>query len=906
MGKAREKFEAVFSRILTGSPGLVVVHSSLPNLLPETGAEEELFAVVEEYIDAGWTWFFPSFTFSFCAGKPFNLNKSRSEVGIVADLARLRLTNAVRSRHPVYSFVAAGSRAGELLEYPSSVCFGDDSPFALFEKEDARQIMLGCGYEYFTQAHRYEEKAGVPYRIHRNFSGLADWGEGKGLESCEVDLFVRDWRLGANHSWRRVVERLRDAGVFFEAKLWRGEVLAAKTRDIRQAATDLLNQDRLALVVNKEHVAAKMRARNLVGDDAGLKIALLGSSNTHLMRRALETELSSMLTNRNWSIYTSSYGQLLRDMTVVDSELSHVQPDISIFCNRLEDLAGGIALDISRPDKILATVRQYAQSLANWAERNGNWMIVHRFAPLDYAAALESGSLFNQANAILDQALADKKRLIWLEPAALAAAAGEMAVDNRLWLLGRYGFSERMSMLVARHWAGYVVGITGNSARVIVTDLDNTLWGGVLGEDGQSGLEIGGDYPGNAFSQFQETLKLLRERGIILAVCSKNDPDPALAAMDELPGMRVRTGDLGAYRIGWRPKYEYLREMAEELNLGLSSFLFVDDNPVERDLIRKYLPDVKILDLPADPAEYASALIRCPWLAHLPATKEDRLRAANVAGRKQVEMERQQAVKLEDFYAGLGLKMHLNPVDKNNVARAEQLCQKTNQFNTTGKRYSARDLEALAENGADVVVIGLEDKYTALENIGVLILKPETETAGSVDLYLLSCRILGRGIEIPVIRWAVSRAAERGWGELFGQVVESARNLPVREIFSEAGMEKISEGKWRMRIGETDCAHPQWLQLQDNVAIKAQNRARKSVRVSRRRQVAEIFARVLGLSMDKLEDAAMDKTPGWDSIHHIELILALEKEFGATIPSDQIMELKTFAKAATAFSNIEE
>lgn len=901
MAKTRQRLRELFDSLLAGPAGVAVVHSSLPNLLPPAQVEEDFLATVEHFIANGWTWIFPAFTFSFCEGKPFHLKKSRSETGVVADVMLARLPGAIRTRHPVYSFVAAGPKSGELAALPCGSCFGDDTPFRYFEENNALQIMLGCGIEYFTQCHRYEDVAKVPYRVHRDFSGLADWNDGRGMRRCTVDVLVRDWKLGCNTSWAAVVERLRGDGKIAEHRLWRGDVQAALTIDLKDAALSLLEKDRLALVVNREDVAEKLGLRTAHDKQKRLGVALLGSANTHLLRRAFEAELAALVTNRDWQIHAPSFGQLRREIRLDNSELARFQPEVSVFCDRLEDLAGQVSLDPSQAEALLAAVADQADAIADWAARNGGWLIIHRFAPLD-AAAFGMEDLFTAANDIFKKRLGGLERVIWINPAALAAAAGEKAADGRLRYMGRFTLSERMSRLVAGHWAGYVVAMTGNSARVIVTDLDNTLWGGILGEDGAARLDIGGDYPGNAYRDFQLALKRLRERGMLLAVCSKNDPAAALAAMNSLDGMAIRTADLAAHRIGWRPKWEYVKEIAAELNVGLSSVLFIDDNPVERALMRQALPQVKVLELPVDTAGFTAALSSCPWLAQLPATAEDLLRAGNVEGRAKLEKEKARAVDLDAFYASLGLHVYLNPLADNNLARAEQLCQKTNQFNTTGKRYSRRDLRMLAKNGADVVVIGLRDKYSAQENVGVLVLRPDGDAAGEVDLFLLSCRVLGRGIEIPLVHWAISRAAARGWRRLDGMVVETDRNAPAQGIFADAGMKEQADGVWRIHPKEK-YSPPEWLKLRDNVNAQAANGRAKSRRLNKNMRIIEVCAKVLGVDEDELERGGLDKTQGWDSMKHIELILALEKEFEHAIPSNGIMRLRTLADLAAAFSN---
>jgi len=251
----------------------------------------------------------------------------------------------------------------------------------------------------------------------------------------------------------------------------------------------------------------------------------------------------------------------------------------------------------------------------------------------------------------------------------------------------------------------------------------------------------------------------------------------------------------------------------------LESLLFVDDNPVEREQIRLNLPEVKILDLPESPAFFADALADCPWLESAGLTAEDTRRIRSYQVLQTVHEEQRTAASLDEFYASLGMQLHLQPLDDANIARAVQLSQKTNQFNTTTRRYDQRSLRQIVAEGGDVVVVGLEDRHLQFENIGLLILRPDLSNArrGIVDCYLLSCRVLGRGLETAVLKWAVMRAAQRGWSSLSGAIVETPRNTPVRNVFAETGFQSgAASGEWLIRT-EAPPEIPSWFTIHDRM-----------------------------------------------------------------------------------------
>ena len=556
-----------------------------------------------------------------------------------------------------------------------------------------------------------------------------------------------------------------------------------------------------------------------------LRAAILGSANVRVLRAAFATEAAEFLPDRKVETFEVPYGQLRQELLDSKSSLGRWRPDLAIFCDRLEDLVGQARLDGVSSRQIESAVREYADLVASFHSANSGWAVVHRFARLAHSADATGGqatfSRVDKMNGILAERLASLPQVLWLDVAAEAAAAPMAACDPMLWHLGRLPFSEGFSQRLARRWIGMTLALSGKMARVVVLDLDNTLWGGVLGEDGLSGIRVGGDYPGNAYLTFQRALKTLPERGVGLAICSRNDRDLAIQALETHSAMLIRPSDLIATRIDWRAKWEGLREIAAELNLGLESLLFVDDNPIEREQIRLNLPEVKILDLPASPAFFAEALADCPWLESAGLTAEDASRIRSYQTLQKVREERRIAVSLDEFYAGLGMQLHLQPLDDSNIARAVQLSQKTNQFNTTTRRHDQRTLRQIVAEGGDVVVVGLEDRHLQFENIGLIILRADPSDAhrGVVDCYLLSCRVLGRGLETAVLEWAVRRAAHRGWTTLSGAVIETPRNTPVRSVFADAGFEAAAApGEWIIR---TDSAAeiPSWFTIHDRMPV---------------------------------------------------------------------------------------
>jgi FkbH-like protein len=807
---------------------LVVLHSSLPHLGREAaGAQWDLLYALRMLVERGLTLALPAFTFSFCRRRPFHLQRSASETGVLADWAREHFADAIRTPHPIYSFVALGPLADRIAACPSSTTFGDDSPFALFEELDARLLMLGCDWHYCTQLHRYEESAKVPYRYAKTFVGQADIGAG--LVEARATMFVRDLAINPENDFGPAIEKLRASGAVASVPVLDGVGEAVSCRELASVCASLLRTDPWAFVADGKAVAYRAAARRKAAEQPPFRVALLSSANAALLEKGLAAALAALAPDWSVEVHTPPYGQMAQAILDPQSTLAGFQPRLSYFPDRLEDVLGVASVDGTEPARVEEKVRAYAALVRRQHEGQTGWSVVHLFAPLERSAFASAehlrqdgpAALAARGNTILRKELAGLPQLHFLDPGREASAFDGPVLDPRLWLLGRFPYAELFSRHLAARWAALALGAAGRAVRLIVLDLDNTLWGGVLGEEGMSGVQIGGDYPGNAFAAFQAVLKRLSARGIALAVASKNDASLAISAMDALPGMLLRSKDLVSQRINWDEKWRNVESMCSELSLGLESVLFIDDNPVERERMRRNLPAVKVLDLPADPALHAKVLLECPWIEALTLTAEDYARTESYRARSRIVEARQGAANLEDFFASLGMRLHLAPLEPGNSARAAQLLAKTNQFNATTRRYSQRQLEELCAAGSMVVVVGLEDRHTPLENIGVLILRSDTGSNWLViDTYLLSCRVLGRGLEQALVRWVVETARRQGRSGVSGEIIETERNAPVRSVYADAGFTPgESSGMWRRAVTSDERAEamPAWLEVVDRV-----------------------------------------------------------------------------------------
>lgn len=336
--------------------------------------------------------------------------------------------------------------------------------------------------------------------------------------------------------------------------------------------------------------------------------------------------------------------------------------------------------------------------------------------------------------------------------------------------------------------------VKGSRKKCLILDLDNTLWGGVLGEDGINGIKIGGDYPGNAFLYFQEGLIELSKNGVILAICSKNNTEDVLEAWEKNPFIKLKQDNISAYRINWNNKADNIREIAKELNIGLDSMVFVDDNPTERELIKQELPMIEVPDFPKKPyglMELYQTLV-ADYFRVYELTDEDRAKTAQYKANAQRAASQQQFSDMASFIRSLNIEMDIIPANEFNIARIAQMTQKTNQFNLTTKRYTEGDITNFINNGDLVYCLSVRDKFGDNGITGAIIIKTEDSSA-SIDSLLLSCRILGKEIETAFLKSVLNILRSNGITKVNAKYIPTAKNALVSEFYDKLGFKIISK-----------------------------------------------------------------------------------------------------------------
>jgi FkbH-like protein len=420
--------------------------------------------------------------------------------------------------------------------------------------------------------------------------------------------------------------------------------------------------------------------------------------------------------------------------------------------------------------------------------------------------------LTDEFNRSLVQRARQDSRLV-LDVNALASLVGHSAWSaGRYWYAAKYPFATTMIPLYADNVMRIIAAQMGRSRRVLVLDLDNTLWGGIVGDDGIEGLALGsGSALGEAHSALQRMALSLKERGIILCVSSKNDEAIALDAFRNHPEMILKEDDIVAFRVNWEDKAANIKAIADAIDLGLDSFVFLDDNPAERKRVRDALPSVAVPELPEDPSEWLGVFQAAGYFEQSGFSKEDQQRAGFYKANALRAARLERIGDHDEYLRSLSMTLSIAPFDGAGRKRIAQLISKSNQFNVTTRRYSETEIEAMQSNSEVLTLQArLEDIFGDNGMISAVICR-QTGRIWEVDTWIMSCRVLGRRVEETILQYLVEQARVRGISEIIGRYIPTAKNGLVRDHFSKLGFVQTGsqngETTWQLAIasyGEKD------------------------------------------------------------------------------------------------------
>lgn len=395
-----------------------------------------------------------------------------------------------------------------------------------------------------------------------------------------------------------------------------------------------------------------------------------------------------------------------------------------------------------------------------------------------------------EMNLRLIDRLSRRKGFYTLQTSDWLAASSRTNFNPKLWFLSKVPFGNDVFRAAAVAVKSALRGLAGKSSKLLILDLDNTLWGGTVGDVGWEHLRLGGHDPvGEAFVGFQRALLAFAKRGVLLGVVSKNDEKVALDAIERHPEMILRKHDLAGWRINWQDKAQNILDLTAELNLGLEAAVFIDDNPVERARVRETLPEVVVPEWPVDKMLYTQALLELPWFNAPLLTEEDKRRTELYVEQRDRMEQRSHFESIDDWLSSLNTVVRCEPLDSANLARATQLLNKTNQLNLATRRLAEVELMAWSQKAEHSVwVFRVSDKFgdsgiTALASLEL------SDASAQVRDFVLSCRVMGRKVEETVVAVLVDWASQCGMQTLRAQYLATSKNRPCLEFWMRSGFD---------------------------------------------------------------------------------------------------------------------
>lgn len=534
-----------------------------------------------------------------------------------------------------------------------------------------------------------------------------------------------------------------------------------------------------------------------------IRLALLGSCTLNHLHGAIRV---AGLRRGLWvDTYEGDYGLYLQELSDPSSQLHRFRPTAILLALDAHHLTAGVSSSMDRHD-IDAQLREVTDRIRE------TWRLARSafHCPIIQQAALPihppllgnnehrlPGSLANfisRLNAMLRE-MTDEEGVDLLAVDARAARDGLARWhDIGMWYRAKQEIAVPAAPLYGDLVGRLLAAKQGRSAKCLVLDLDNTVWGGVVGDEGVEGLVLGqGSALGEAFVDFQGYARELSRRGVILAVCSKNDEANAIEPFNRHPDMVLRRSDIACFVANWSDKASNIRAIAQELNIGLDSLVFVDDNPFERNLVRRELPMVAVPEVGDDPSGYIRAIADAGYFESLAVTEEDRERTSQYHGNRAREALRASTTDLRSYLRGLEMQLVWRRFDRIGLQRIVQLINKSNQFNLTTRRYTdAEILAVMADPGAIGLQLRLTDRFGDNGVIAIVIGRMRADQDMLIDTWLMSCRVLGRQVEATTLNLLAQEARKLGARRLVGEYIPTSKNGMVKDHYARLGFTVMS------------------------------------------------------------------------------------------------------------------
>jgi FkbH-like protein len=529
-----------------------------------------------------------------------------------------------------------------------------------------------------------------------------------------------------------------------------------------------------------------------------VRLAVLGSSTLAHLHGAIRV---AGLRRGIWiDSYENEFGQYLQELSDPSSALHEFQPTAILFAFDAYHVTAGLTsgLDEAGADAALTEIKERIRK--TWRLARDTFLcpilqqtILPVHLPVlgnnEHRLPGSRAGFVTRLNAEL-RAMADAEGVDLVSLDSRVAADGiSRWHDAALWHRSKQEVSPTAAPFYGELVVRLLAAKLGRSFKCLVLDLDNTVWGGVVGDDGLEGIVIGQGSPlGEAYVAFQDYARELSRRGIILAVCSKNDEANAVEPFDKHPEMVLKRADIACFIANWSDKASNIRAIAKDLNIGLDSLVFIDDNPFERNLVRQELPMVAVPEVDDDPTYYPRAIADAGYFEGIAITDEDRERSGQYQGNRAREALKSSVTDLDSYLRGLEMQLIWRPFDKIGLQRTVQLINKSNQFNLTTRRYTEEDVLAVMDDpSAFGLQLRLTDRFGDNGVIAIIIGRLRDEGDLYIDTWLMSCRVLGRQVEPTTLNLIAQEAARLGAKRLIGEFIPTKKNAMVKDHYQRLG-----------------------------------------------------------------------------------------------------------------------
>ncbi len=540
------------------------------------------------------------------------------------------------------------------------------------------------------------------------------------------------------------------------------------------------------------------------------KLAILGNCATQFFSDSIQGY--AKLLGLNLSVYDTDYNQIDAQLLDPLSEVYKFKPDVILIWLATDKLYEEfLDLPLSQRSLFSELIMQRLKYYWDLISRNSYAKILQpNFTEIDdkvlgqYSCKVNISFVYQirKLNFLLQETIENKKNVYPIDFLAIQIEHGQKNFYNAvLYYNAKMTISLNILPYVAKSVVDVLLAMNGKTKKCIILDLDNTLWGGVIGDDGLGGIEIGELGRGHVFTNLQRWLKELKECGIILAVCSKNNYDTAKEPFEKHSEMILHLTDISIFVANWNDKASNIQMIQQSLNIGMDSIIFLDDNPFERNLVKSMLPEIEVPELPEDPALYLEYLQQCNYFETISFTKEN----ADRTKQYQTEFERKQLqisfTSIDEYLKSLEMIGKIKPFEPERYARIAQLTQRSNQFNLRTIRYSEDEIERIANDNHFITLFyTLKDKFGDYGLVSVVIMEKKSDSKIFVDTWLMSCRVLKRGMEEFIVNGMIHTAKKHGFKTILSEYIPTAKNAMVKDIYRTMGFTEIEKHKYSLLI----------------------------------------------------------------------------------------------------------